>query len=463
MRQGLRIAICLVCLLLAACDVRGLPVSPTPEVTNLTATSVPEVITTPTEASQQATAGTERATTIPTRTVQTGTAVIPTVSAGSADEPEQISAVEAAVEEVRGLKPKEDVVETFITRDQLRTNLIRDIEKDYPKEEAERDAVLYWLMRLSKDRTLDLHQLFIDLYTENIAGYYDSTENKLFVLGDQKELSPQARETLAHEFVHSLQDQHYDLDKLLPEDSPDDDRSTAIRSLVEGDATLAGYMYAYKHFTKEEFQAMLEESSNNPSTVIDTVPTYIRDSLLFPYDSGASFVSKLIEEGGFDRVNRALEDPPISTEQVLHPEKYLQTPRDVPLPVTIPPLTSTLGSGWTFKHSSTLGEFDFAEILKENGAGAPADAADGWGGGEYDLYQNGNSALLFIDSRWDTASEANEFYNAMQETFQAAKSEGDKLWSDGGRYFGLKYSGDRVTLIASTDRKALDNALAAVR
>ena len=466
MRQGLRIVICLVCLLLAACDVRGLPGSPTPLVTNPTAAATPEAITTPTKpttTSQQPTVGIPRGTAIPTGTAQASTAVIPTVSAGSEGEAGQIEAVEKAAEEVRGLSPKEDVVETFITRDQLRTNLIRDVEEDYPKDEATRDAVLLWMMRLSDNPKLDLYQLYIDLYTENIAGYYDSTENKLFVLGDQKQLSPQSRETLAHEFVHGLQDQHYDLDKLLPEDSPDDDRSTAIRSLVEGDATLAGYMYAYKNFTKEEFQDMLEESQNNPSTVIDKVPAYIRDSLLFPYDSGATFVSKLIEQGGFDRVDKALTDPPSSTEQILHPDKYLQTPRDEPLPVTVPPLTSTLGSGWKYTDGSTFGEFDFAEILKENGAGAPADAADGWGGGRYALYQNGDNALLVIDSRWDTASEARELYDSMQETFENAKSEGDKIWSEDGRYYGLKYAGDRVTLITSTDRKALDSALAAVK
>ena len=463
MRQGLRISFYLVCLLLAACDVRGLPVSPTPQGTTTGPTAISETISTPTGVSQRPNGGTGTATTIPPRTTQPGTAVIPTVSAGNAGENEQVLEVEADAAAVRELDPKEDVDETFITRDQLRTNLIRDIDEDYPKDEAERDALELWLMRLTPNRDLDLHQLFIDLYTENIAGYYDSEENKLFVLGDQKQLSPQARETLAHEFVHSLQDQHYDLDKLLPEDSTDDDRSMAIRSLVEGDATLAGVMYAYRHFTKEEFEEMLAESSNNPSDVIDSVPTYIRNGLLFPYDAGATFVGKLIEEGGFDRVNKALADPPVSTEQILHPDKYLQTPRDEPLPVTIPPLTSTLGTGWTYKDSGTLGEFDFTEILRENGAGAPVDSADGWGGGKYDLYQNGNNALLFIDSRWDTASEANEFYNAMQETFVTAKSEGDKLWSDGGRYFGLKYSGDRVTLVTSTDRTALDDALAAVR
>ena len=470
MRQRLRISFYLVCLLLAACDVKGLPVSPTPQGTTTGPTAISETIPTPTEVSQQPNGGSGTATIIPSRTAQADTGVIPTVSAGSAGENEQVLDVEADVAAVRELKAKEDVTETFITRDQLRTNLIRDIDEDYPKDEAQRDALELWLMRLSEDRDLDLHQLFIDLYTENIAGYYDSEENKLFVLGDQKQLSPQARETLAHEFVHSLQDQHFDLDKLLPEDSLDDDRSMAIRSLVEGDATLAGVMYAYKHFTKEEFEEMVDESRNNPSDVIDRVPVYIRNGLLFPYEAGATFVGKLIEEGGFDRVNKALADPPISSEQILHPDKYLQTPRDEPLPVTIPPLTSTLGTGWTYKDTGTLGEFDFSEILRENGAGAPGgsldapvDSAHGWGGGKYDLYQNGTNALLFIDSRWDTAREAQEFYSALQETFVTAKSEGDKLWSDGGRYFGLKYSGDRVTLISSTDRKALDNALAAVK
>lgn len=471
MRQGLRIAYCLFfVLLLAACDLRGLPVSPTQQVT--TPVAIPgttSTLPTPTGGSQATNGTATNIPTGPTRTAQAGTVTIPTVSAGNANENQQIVKVEAAAEAVRGLKPKEDVVETFITRDQLRLNLIRDVEKNYPKDDAERDALQMWLMRLSDNRTLDLKQLFIDLYTENIAGYYDSKENKLFVLGDQKQLSPQARETLAHEFVHSLQDQQYDLDKLLPEKAPDEDRSTAIRSLVEGDATLAGYMYAYKEFTKEEFQAMLGESKKNPSQVIDRVPTYIRDSLLFPYDSGAAFVSKLIEKGGFDEVNKALADPPVSTEQILHPDKYLTVPRDMPLPVTIPPLTDTLGTGWTFKHGSTLGEFDLAEILKVNGTTAPADtaavaaAAAGWGGARYDLYQNGSNALLFIDSRWDTAGDAREFHDALQGTFQKAKSEGDKLWSDGGRYFGLKYSGDRVTLVASTDRKALDAALNAVK
>src|SRR5687768_756447 len=171
MRQGLRISFCLVCLLLAACDVRGLPVSPTPQGATTGPTAISETISTPTGVSSQPPTITGNSTAIPSGTTQASTAVIPTVSAGNEGENEQVLEVEADAATIRELQAKEDVVETFITRDQLRTNLIRDIDEDYPQDEAKRDALELWLMRLSKDRSLDLHQLFIDLYTENIAGY----------------------------------------------------------------------------------------------------------------------------------------------------------------------------------------------------------------------------------------------------------------------------------------------------
>ncbi len=140
MRQGLRISFYFVCLLLAACDVRGLPVSPTPQGTVMGPTAISGIAGTPTTISQQPTTDPRSPTTISTGTAQAGTAVIPTVSAGSAGENEQVLEVEADAATVRELDAKEDVTETFITRDQLRTNLIRDIDEDYPIDEAERDA-----------------------------------------------------------------------------------------------------------------------------------------------------------------------------------------------------------------------------------------------------------------------------------------------------------------------------------
>jgi hypothetical protein len=360
------------------------------------------------------------------------------------------------------LKPREDVPEIILKREQLRAKLVEDFKEDYPQEEARQDAMELWLLRLSNNRTLDLYQLFLDLYGEQIAGLYDHKEKELFVLSEANELSPAGKATTAHEFIHSLQDQHFDLGKLLPEDSTNDDRDRAVRSLVEGDATVSEYMYAYQYLSSEEFQKIVEESSASPSTVINRVPPYIKEDLLFPYTAGAAFVTKLIERGRFDKVNAAFADPPQSTEQILHPEKYLVLPRDEPMQVTIPPLTSTLGIGWTYRDGYTFGEFDVRELLKQNGVNDPAEAAAGWGGGQTAFYENGQSALYIVDTRWDTREDAIEFDQALRGTFAKTRKVGD-LWTDGERFFGIITSGDRVALISATDQKTVETAITAIK
>ena len=66
-------------------------------------------------------------------------------------------------------------------------------------------------------------------------------------------------------------------------------------------------------------------------------------------------------------MNNALANPPSSTEQILHPKKFLQSPRDEPLLVGLPPLTDTLGTGWVFKDTQKIGEFELGVLLSTNG------------------------------------------------------------------------------------------------
>jgi len=388
--------------------------------------------------------------------------VDPKVDTGNPATDQVLLQVELDTMQVRGLKPRDDVPEIVINREQLRTKLINDFKEDYSQEEARQDAVELWLLRLSPNRTLDLYQLFLDLYSEQIAGLYDHREKELFVLSEAEELSPTGKATLAHEFVHSLQDQHYDLGNMLPDDSDNDDRDRAVRSLIEGDASISEVMYAYQHLSSEEFQKILEESNASPSTVIEKVPPYIKEDLLFPYSAGSTFVTKLIERGGYDKVNAVFADPPQSTEQILHPEKYLQLPRDEPVSVAIPPLTSTLGTGWTYRDGYTFGEFDLRELLKENGVAEPDTAAAGWGGGQTAFYENNESALYIVDTRWDTTNDATEFDEALRGTFSKARKVGD-LWSEGDRFFGIITSGDRVALVSGTDQKIVETAISAIK
>jgi hypothetical protein len=461
-------ALLLLLVSLTACDMTGLPATPTPRITPTSQALQPTVTSTATGTVAIALQDTQEPTPIPATETQepaltpAKTTTPPTTGSGNAQIDRLLEQIKTDTAKLRGLEPKKKVPEQFITQQQLNENLKRDMAEDYTPEEARRDAVALWLLRLVNDPSIDLYQLYLDLLTEQVAGYYDPEKDELFVLGNQQRLSPLARQTLAHEFVHALQDQHYDLEKLLPEETEDDDRSLAVRALVEGDATMAGLMYAYRYLSKEDFADMLEESQSASTEVLDRSPRYIRESLLFPYDAGSEFVSRLIEQGGFERVNQALADPPASTEQVMHPDKYLNSPRDNPLPVPMPPLTDTLGTGWKQTDQGTLGEFDLKVMLEDNGVTPADEAAAGWGGGRYALYQRGEAALMIVDTRWDTPADAREFENALRQSFAEAQ-QSNGLWVLGGRFFGMKSAGDRITFISSTDRSALENALAVVR
>jgi hypothetical protein len=202
--------------------------------------------------------------------------------------------------------------------------------------------------------------------------------------------------------------------------------------------------------------------------VLENAPRYIRDSLVFPYDEGPNFITELArsQPGSFKAVNDALADPPQSTEQILHPEKYLADKRDQPITVTLQPLTDTLGAGWTLTDTDTLGEFDLKEMMEINGVDDSA-AWEGWGGAGYDMYSKGNDALLLMQSKWDTDKDAVEFDSALNESmtgkYKIIDTKDGMLRSDDRRTFGIKRSGDMVTLVSGTDQAAVQRVMAAIK
>ena len=173
------------------------------------------------------------------------------------------------------------------------------------------------------------------------------------------------------------------------------------------------------------------------------MPSIFDEELHFPYTYGTEFVKALYTRGGFETVNRALADPPVSTEQILHPEKYLAAKRDMPVPVGVPPLTSTLGAGWTYRFTELLGEFELGVLLKNNGIKDADRAVLGWGGGQADLYENGPNSLLLLGTRWDTQRNAVEFERGLRQSLSLVGRYGPN-WSDGVRYFNIKRIRDKV-------------------
>lgn len=375
---------------------------------------------------------------------------------------EVIDEIEQDVIELRGLEAQSDTEEAIISRSELRQNLEELLAEDYSQEEADTETLVFWLLRLIDDRDLDLYQLQLDLLSEQVVGYYAPETDELFVITENEELSPGDRATIAHEIVHSLQDQHFDLAE-MQDSAPDADHQTAIASLVEGDATLLMSLYVTEFFSSEEMSALLEESIPQPgdTQVIDNAPRYIRESLTFPYERGTAFVQTIYQQGGFEAVDQVFEDPPQSSEQILHPEKYLQSDQDEPMEVEAPGVSDALGSGWEETYSNTLGEWDLGIMLEENGVGDAGEAAAGWGGSDFNLYQSDEEALTVLETRWDTTEDAGEFEDALSSTFEGMEQTGD-LWSDGERFFGTLASDDAVTIVSGTEQTAVEDAVSAL-
>jgi hypothetical protein len=238
-------------------------------------------------------------------------------------------------------------------------------------------------------------------------------------------------------------------------------RALALR-LLGGGAAGPGALLCGDAYRGVEASGGVQCGQATYSVGLDRAPRVFAEGLIFPYTKGFVFAQTLYSRGGWATIDAALADPPISTEQILHPEKYLASPRDVPMATGVPPLTDTLGAGWVYRDTGTIGEFELGLMLRENDVSSFASAAEGWGGGQYDLYERGSNALLIMGTAWDTAEDATEFDLALRQSLAKLKEIG-KLWTDGRRYYTVKRVGDRIFYFAGTDRTMVDLAPQAVK
>jgi hypothetical protein len=329
----------------------------------------------------------------------------------------QMAAVEAQVSEARDLEPLTEVSKDFMSEAELREVVEQDFLEEYSPEEARDDAlVLSAFDFLSPD--LDLYTLYVDLYTEQIAGYYDSEEDRFFLISAEAELDSYQRLIFAHEYTHALQDQHFDLESFdretLYEENPD--AAIALDALIEGDAQLLTESYLRDYFSGDDLQSLFTELDAFQSPVYDGAPPLVQRDLNFPYVEGSRFVQALYEEGGWRLVDEAYADPPTSTEQILHPERYLN--RDEPQPVALQPTLNVLGVGWRLVYEGTFGEFYVLAYLEQQvDPTVAATAGEGWGGDRYAVYQHEGSGQVVMELRlaWDSPLEAGEFAAAYRE------------------------------------------------
>jgi len=342
-----------------------------------------------------------------------GGSVAPSAPASPADLSATYARIESDVRAIRGLQAKKEVDPVVLDDAGIKKITADGFKKDNPQALVDaNERLLKGLGLLPADANLG--ELYVKLLGEQVAGLYSPDDKQLYVVSRSGKLGPTEKTTFAHEYTHALQDQNFDLGSLKLDEVGEGDKGIAGLSLVEGDATLVMSLWQIQHLSQADLLQLLGESLNPEVTAsLDAMPKVLQESLLFPYTAGLSFVQALQASGGWDAVNAAFRDPPASTEQVLHPEKYAshEAPVDVTLPADLP---AKLGPGWTKGLEDTLGEFQLKVWLDQAGGGSGGPSADtaaaGWGGDRVMLLDGPNGArAIALKTAWDSAADASEF------------------------------------------------------
>lgn len=398
-------------LILAGCTVSARPV----------ATATPQ----PTHTSTPCPSPTIMPTSAPTLTATPTAAITPL----SAEERAVLEAIAEEVEQLRELDADAPLALRFMMPEELRAWVIEQMTKEYPPEKAGRDVQVYAALELLPPDT-DLYTLTLNLYTEQIAGFYDNDADQMTVVDDETGLDALDKIVFAHEYTHDLQDRFLGLDDLQAyrKAADNEDAVRAVTALIEGDAQTVSLLYLVNHLGELDPSALDAVQTEQ----FDAAPPLIREEMTFPYLAGVVFVQALLQDGGWKAVNDAYDALPQSTEQILHPQKYLAA--EAPIAVTLPPLTDTLGADWRLVQENTLGEFLLNLYLEVRlPADVARDASAGWGGDRFALYERpaGGEALLLVVTAWDSPQEAAEFtaaYTAFaQDKYGGPATTGDAL------------------------------------
>jgi len=344
----------------------------------------------------------------------------------------EVAEVADQVESVRGFGFEEEVGAEPVSAAEMSRRVSEAFSDQYPAAFYDRRSLAWTTIGVVPPGT-DLREELLQLGEGGIVGYYDPATGALVYIASG-DLGLTEAFTLAHELTHAIDDQRFDLSRLDPlAESCRDESFQAALGAVEGSAQFFGTL-VLQRFPVPPTAGDLDGADLG---VLREVPPFLVDQQLWPYNYGQAFMIALERRGGLDEVDRALRRFPVSTEQVMHPERY---PNDLPTPLDIGPL-----SGWRDLDVMEVGEQWFRAMLKLRldipTAGA---AAAGWDGGIYRAYRQGEDVAVAIRTVWDSARDADEFRRAIE------------LWVDERDQDGIvRQGGDEVWVFFATNEVAL--------
>jgi len=316
--------------------------------------------------------------------------------------------------DISGLQAKKTIHYDLITRDKVNQFL-----KDRIKESVKPDELRAEEMTLKKlgfvPPDFNLEKSTVDLLTEQAAAFYDYHRKKLFLT----DWAPSAMQetALVHELAHALADQHFHLERFIRQGGKSDDSEIARMAVMEGQATWlmtevqarrAGQSIATTPGLLDAMSGATEDGASQ-YPVFNSVPLYLRETLVFPYTEGGKFQNAVYAKMGKAAFAEVFRHPPDSSQQILHPAKYFDhiEPTHPAFPAVAP------GKGYKDLSEGMLGELDHAILIRQYGTSQEASAiAPHWKGGRYSLVENKSQARVILRyvSEWDSAEIAGNFF-----------------------------------------------------
>lgn len=324
--------------------------------------------------------------------------------------------------QILDLPIKEPLKKSLRSRQEIRAFLVRE-EKD-DKNSAQRYADEKSLEAFGLiPKKFPLDSFMIDLLTDQVAGMYDP-KAKEFYIADWIPAADQ-REVMAHELTHALEDQSFHIESWIKAARPNDDAELARDSVSEGSALAAmvDYMLRDEHVSVRDLPdvrvligaGVIAQMNQDP--VLAKAPPYIQDSLMFPYLAGTAFSQQFLKaHTGWADLKLLFENPPVSTQQILHPDLYLKGVK--PAAVTLPAWKGVAPKDWKLLEENVMGEFGLQEVLKQF---LDRDRASGlapaWAGDRYAVFEDsrtGGTPLVFRLAL-NTSDHATQFFSDFSE------------------------------------------------
>ena len=332
-----------------------------------------------------------------------------------------VDSLRAPVEKATGLTFKSAPRSAVRTREQLREYLVAKLDEDLPPERARGIETAYRLFGMIPD-SVEIRPLMLDLLTEQIVGFYDPDSAMLFGVGNAP--ADQLSIMTAHEMVHALQGQYLALDSIL---SPhgDNDRTSAAQAVLEGQAMVASIRAITPGMDVIDDPNIWEtfrESARNSQGMMPrfaAAPLVVREGLLFPYLQGADF----IRWWGRERQGVPFgANMPLSTEQVLHPDRYASGDR--PMPIVFDSAAAD-----PVMHEDALGEVE-VRILGAALLGRQSVAYTppvGWAGDRYRVLSTAGGPALVWYIAFDDPSSADRFRASIGKRLSELRRDGYRI------------------------------------